>query len=97
MTERLTYTVEEAGRLLGISRGTAYAAARDGSLPTVRLGARRLLVPRQALERLLAGNDFAQEKTPAANGGQHNGARAPEEEGRDERTAGSHRVATGPG
>ena len=56
MTEqRLTYTVEEAGRLLGISRGTAYAAARDGSLPTVRLGGRRLVVPRCRLEQLLTG------------------------------------------
>lgn len=50
--DRLTYTVPEAGRLLGISRGTAYAAAADKTLPTIRIG-RRLLVPRVALERLL--------------------------------------------
>jgi excisionase family DNA binding protein len=52
MTERLTYTIEETARLLGIGRGTAYAAARAGDLPTVRLG-RRLLVPRAALLELL--------------------------------------------
>ena len=58
MTEQpLTLTVEEAGRLLGVSRGLAYAAARDGSLPTVRLG-RRLLVPRRRLEQLLAGENL---------------------------------------
>ena len=52
MSERLTYTVEEAGRLLGLSRNSTYEAARTGELPTIRLG-RRVLVPRAALERLL--------------------------------------------
>jgi excisionase family DNA binding protein len=50
--ERLTLTVEQAAQLLGISRGLAYALARCGKLPVVRLG-RRLLVPRRALERML--------------------------------------------
>lgn len=48
----LTVSVEEAARILGISRGAAYAHARDGSLPIVRLG-KRLLVPRAVLEKLL--------------------------------------------
>jgi len=51
--ERQTLTVEEAAKLLGVSRGSAYGAVRSGELPVVRLG-RRLLVPRQALERMLA-------------------------------------------
>ena len=50
--QRATLTIEEAGELLGISRGSAYAAAKSRSLPTVKIG-RRLLVPRAALERLL--------------------------------------------
>lgn len=50
--ERLTMTVAEAARALGISRGTAYAYTRTKILPTLRLG-RRLLVPRAALERML--------------------------------------------
>jgi excisionase family DNA binding protein len=45
-------TVEEAAAVLGISRGLAYQAARDGSIPTIRIG-RRLVVPRRALEKLL--------------------------------------------
>lgn len=52
-TERLTLTVEEAAELLGISRALAYNLAKRGDLPCVRLG-RRLIVPREALERLLA-------------------------------------------
>jgi excisionase family DNA binding protein len=50
--ERVCLTIEEARRLLGIGRSQAYAAARSGELPTVRIG-KRLLVPRIALERML--------------------------------------------
>jgi excisionase family DNA binding protein len=50
---RSTLSVEEAGcEVLGLSRAGAYAAAKSGSLPVIRLG-RRMVVPRHALERLL--------------------------------------------
>jgi excisionase family DNA binding protein len=52
--DRRTYTVEEAGTLLGVCRNTAYALAKSGELPTIRLG-RRLLVPKAALDALLSG------------------------------------------
>lgn len=52
MTERLTLTIPELAQLLGISRGAAYAAAADKTIPTIRVG-RRLLVPRVALDRML--------------------------------------------
>jgi excisionase family DNA binding protein len=48
----LTLTVEQTGRLLGISRGAAYRAATCGQIPTIRLG-RRLLVPTARLHQLL--------------------------------------------
>lgn len=48
----LTVSVEETARILGISRGAAYTHARDGSIPTIRLG-KRLLVPKAALDKLL--------------------------------------------
>ena len=50
---RLTYTIAEAGKLLGISRGSAYEAAKSGDIPVLKIGG-RLLVPRVALEQLLA-------------------------------------------
>ena len=50
--ENLTMSVEEAAAALNISRGLAYEAARDGRIPTIRIG-RRLLVSRRALEKLL--------------------------------------------
>jgi excisionase family DNA binding protein len=46
-------TVEEAAAYLRISRGLAFAAVRDGSLPCVRNG--RILIPRRQLEALLDG------------------------------------------
>jgi excisionase family DNA binding protein len=67
MTERLTLTVGEAARLLGVSRGSAYQAARAGELPTVRLG-RRLLIPRHALERMLGAEDLTARDARTAEG-----------------------------
>lgn len=52
--ESRTMTVEEAGKLLGISRGSAFKAAKNGELPTIRFG-RRLVVPTAALNSLLGG------------------------------------------
>ena len=51
--ERQTLTIEEAARVLGIGRNTAYEAVRRGEIPVVRIG-RRFLVPRAALEQLLS-------------------------------------------
>jgi excisionase family DNA binding protein len=53
-SERLTYKIEEAGRLLGIGRNQAYEAARRGDFPVIKIG-KRLLVPKQALDRMLRG------------------------------------------
>ena len=51
--ERLTLTVEEAAKLLGIGRQLAYERVKTGEIPVIKIG-RRLLVPRSALEKLLA-------------------------------------------
>ena len=51
--ERLTYFVEEAGNLLGISRPLAYELANNGKLPVIRCG-KRILVSRKGLEDMLA-------------------------------------------
>ncbi|GEM_PF-2097598 len=52
MNGRLTYTVPQAGELLGIGRDAAYAAAARGEIPTLRLG-RRLVVPAAKLAQLV--------------------------------------------
>jgi excisionase family DNA binding protein len=53
-TERRTVSLDEAAKILGISRGHAYAMAKKGELPTIRIGT-RWLVPAAKLERLLDG------------------------------------------
>jgi excisionase family DNA binding protein len=52
--ERLVLSIEEAARKLGISRESAYRAARTGELPTIRIGS-LLRVPKVRLERLIDG------------------------------------------
>jgi excisionase family DNA binding protein len=46
-------SVEEAGRKLGLGRAAAYAHAKAGHLPVIKLG-NRTLVPKAALAKLLA-------------------------------------------
>ena len=41
--DRLTMSVEEAGKLLGIGTSSAYGAIRGGELPSLKIG-RRILV-----------------------------------------------------
>jgi excisionase family DNA binding protein len=65
MTEPLTITVEDAARLLGISRGLAYEAARRGELPTIRLG-RRLLVPTARLYDLVGAPETREAGLPGS-------------------------------
>jgi excisionase family DNA binding protein len=50
----LTYSVPQAGALLGLGRNASYEAAARGDLPVIRIGG-RILVPRVALMRLLDG------------------------------------------
>ena len=52
----LVYSVAEAGKRLGLSRGLMYEAIHTGQIPSVKIG-RRILVPCIALDRLLEGNE----------------------------------------
>ena len=51
-TESLVYDVPTAGKLLNLSRATAYSLAAQGIIPTIRLG-KRIVVPKKALEKML--------------------------------------------
>ena len=61
-SERLTLTLPEVAKALGISRGLVYQLAKEGRLPVIRLG-KRLLVPKVALSRLLEGNGKTEDST----------------------------------
>ncbi len=62
--EQPTVTVEEAALILGVSRATAYAAARDGTIVALRIG-RRLVIPTARLIELLEGGVEADRTTEA--------------------------------
>ena len=49
---KLTLSVEEAAKLLGIGRNLAYEKVKTGEIPAIKIG-KRLLVPKKALEKLL--------------------------------------------
>ena len=50
--DKLAVSVDEAARLLGVSRDLVYDLVRRGELPAVRLG-RRIVVPLRSLELAL--------------------------------------------
>ncbi len=54
ISEQHVLTVEEAAKILRISRNSAYEAVKRGDIPSVRIG-RRVLVPRTSLEMMLRG------------------------------------------
>lgn len=53
MEEKYVISVPEAGRRLNVSRPTAYALAKRGVIPTLKLG-RKIVVPVAAFEQMLA-------------------------------------------
>jgi excisionase family DNA binding protein len=52
--DRLIVTVDEARRMMGLSRGSMYQAINTGQVPSIRVG-RRILIPRARLEQILNG------------------------------------------
>ena len=48
----LTLSVDEVAEALGVSRGLAYEAVRQGEIPSIRVG-KRILVPRHAFSLML--------------------------------------------
>ncbi|MFZ0119333.1 MAG: helix-turn-helix domain-containing protein [Pseudonocardiaceae bacterium] len=62
--QRAVYTVVEVAQLLSLSRGTAYALVRDGTIPALRLG-NRWVIPRARFHAWLDSPDEEQ------NGGRH--------------------------
>jgi excisionase family DNA binding protein len=57
--ETLTLPVwPDTGRALGLGRNATYEAVRRKEIPSIKIG-KRILVPRAALERMLAGAEAA--------------------------------------
>ncbi|MEQ9642505.1 MAG: excisionase [Alphaproteobacteria bacterium] len=56
--EPLTYSIPEAGAMVGLSRNGAYEAAKRGEIPTLSFG-RLLRVPGVKWRRIVAGEGEA--------------------------------------
>ena len=52
--ERLTVTVDEAAKAIGVSRVSLYNAISRGEFTSVLRIGKRILIPKAALEKLLA-------------------------------------------
>lgn len=66
MSEALTVSVPEAGRMLGIGRSTAFKLVKEGQIPAIRLG-KKLRVPKATLEKMLQAVDKPTSSGPGAN------------------------------
>ncbi|WP_113675254.1 helix-turn-helix domain-containing protein [Vallitalea guaymasensis] len=60
---KATYSIPEAAKILGISRSLCYNLASKGELPVLRLGERRMVIPRVALEKMLESTGMINETT----------------------------------
>lgn len=61
---RQTLTAAEGAKALGINVHLFYQLCRENQVPAIRLGAKRIVIPRKAFEDFLAGNW----PPPAGNG-----------------------------
>jgi excisionase family DNA binding protein len=52
--QRAVYTVIEAAHLLSLSRGSAYALVRNGTIPAIRMG-NRWVIPKRRFHSWLDG------------------------------------------
>ena len=50
--KRKVLTVDEAAHELGICRNAAYAAVKEGQIPSIRIG-NRIIIPRAAFDTML--------------------------------------------
>lgn len=64
--ERLTYSVEEAAEVLGISRAFAYECVNRGEIPHLRIG-RRILIHKSALHKFVEGATTSEPTAPLAS------------------------------
>ena len=51
--DKLTYSVREAARILGLSKNSTYSGIRTGEIPHITVG-KRILIPKCSIDALLA-------------------------------------------
>jgi hypothetical protein len=58
LREKLTVSVEVAGRAFGLSRNPAYTAVKTGEIPSIKIGG-RIVVPTSQVRRMLGIEEVA--------------------------------------
>jgi hypothetical protein len=58
LTEKLTVSVETAGKAFSLSRNAAYDACKSGQIPSLRIGG-KITVPTAPLRKMLGIDDKA--------------------------------------
>ena len=51
--QRLCISVPEAAMMIGISRNNCYDLVKEHKLPSIRIGEKRIVIPKAALEEFL--------------------------------------------
>ena len=65
-SERLVYSVAEVAQLLGLSLNGAYNCIKAGEIPSVKIGKKRLVVPKAMLHAMLRGEPWLSGEREAA-------------------------------
>ncbi len=52
-TQRMVYTIPETAEILRVSVVHCYLLAKQGKIPTIKIGVRRIAVPAAALAKML--------------------------------------------
>lgn len=57
--ERNTMTVAEAARYVGVSKDLIYKMVREGGIPFVRIGKRRILFRKDSIDKWLCSQEIS--------------------------------------
>lgn len=60
--DREVFSVKEVAQMFGVSDSCVYRLAQSGAVRVVNLGARRVLFPKQEIERILQGEGLEDEE-----------------------------------
>jgi excisionase family DNA binding protein len=67
--ESAVYSVEQASKRLGLSRGATYEGIKRGEIPALRIG-RRIVIPKARFDHWLAnGADVTDREIPSTDQG----------------------------
>ena len=63
MNESMTYSVSEAAQILGIGKGLLYRLVNEREIPALKLGNKRVVIPKTAISQMIQSAFVQQEGT----------------------------------